>query len=67
MANVNSENCGEDLKRVFRKSILFNRRELAAINQFCGKYGIRSKSSFFRSIIMEHIIAQSNENYPKLF
>ena len=55
------------LIRKYRKSILFNEREISAINQFCEKYGIKTKSSFFRSIIISHIMEQANDNYPKLF
>ena len=55
------------LTRKYRKAILFNEREISAINQFCEKYGIRTKSAFFRSIIISHIMEQANDNYPKLF
>lgn len=55
------------LIRKYRKSILFNEREISAINQFCEKYGIKTKSAFFRSIIISHIMEQANDNYPKLF
>lgn len=53
--------------RKFRKEILFNEKEHSAIDQYCRKYGIRSKSALFRSIIIEHIMEQADENYPKLF
>jgi len=53
--------------RKYRAEILFNEKELSAINQYLKKYGIRSKSAFFRSIIIEHIMQQADENYPKLF
>ena len=55
------------LVRKYRKSILFNEREISAINQFCEKYGIKTTSAFFRSIIISHIMEQANDNYPKLF
>lgn len=59
----------KDLKSVrkFRKVILFNEKELSAIEQYCNKFGIKSKSTLFRSIIIEHILKQADENYPKLF
>lgn len=53
--------------RKFRAVILFNEKEHSAIDQYCKKYGIRSKSALFRSIIVEHILKQADENYPKLF
>ena len=55
------------LVRKWRKSILFNEREISAINQYCEKYGIRNRSAFFRSIIISHILEQADDNYPKLF
>ncbi|MDD2596057.1 MAG: hypothetical protein PHD11_09655 [Bacteroidales bacterium] len=55
------------LVRKYRKTILFNEKELSAINMYCDKYNIRSKSSFFRGVIISHILNQIDENYPKLF
>ena len=55
------------LVRKYRKAILFNEREISAINQYCEKHGIRTKSAFFRSIIISHILEQADDNYPKLF
>lgn len=55
------------LIRKYRKSILFNEREISAIGQYCDKYGIRNRSAFFRSIIISHIMEQADDNYPKLF
>lgn len=55
------------LQHKYRKTILFNEKELSAINQYCEKYGIKSKSAFFRSVIISHILEQIDDNYPKLF
>ena len=55
------------LIRKYRKSILFNEREISAISQYCEKYGIRNRAAFFRSIIISHIMEQADDNYPKLF
>ncbi len=57
----------EPLRRTFRKTILFNSKEVDAINRYCEKYGIHSKSAFFRNVIISHILEQTNANYPKLF
>jgi len=57
----------ENLIRKIRKAILFNEKEFSAIDQYCQKFGIKSKSAFFRSIIIEHIMREADENYPKLF
>jgi hypothetical protein len=57
----------EALQRKYRKTILFNEKELSAINQYCQKFNIKSKSAFFRSVIISHILEQMDDNYPKLF
>ena len=57
----------EPLRRTFRKTILFNSKEVEAVNRYCEKYGIRSKSAFFRNVIISHILEQTSANYPKLF
>lgn len=58
---------GEKLLRKYRKTILFNEKELAAINHYCSKYKIASKSAFIRNAVIAHIMADLDENYPKLF
>lgn len=57
----------ESLKRVYRKSILFNKREIQAINHYCKKYKIRNKSKFMREIIISSILKKFDEDYPSLF
>lgn len=59
-------NCA-DMRRKFRKTILFNEKERSLIEQYCRKYSIRNRSAFFRDIIIAHILKQIDENYPKLF
>lgn len=55
------------LVRRYRKSILFNEKELSLINQYCEKYGVRNKSAFIRNIVISHILEQLDDNYPRLF
>lgn len=55
------------LIRNHRKTILFNDKEMLAIENYCNKYGIRSKSSFIRNAVISHILVDMDENYPKLF
>lgn len=57
----------ESLKRVYRKSILFNKREIQAINHYCKKYKIRNKSKFMREIVISSILKKFDEDYPSLF
>lgn len=58
---------GEKLLRKYRKTILFNEKEIAAINHYCTKYKIASRSAFIRNAVIAHIMADLDENYPKLF
>lgn len=55
------------LLRKYRKTILLNEKEWSAINQYCAKYKIKSKSAFIRNAVIAHIMEQMDENYPKLF
>ena len=57
----------KDLKRVYRKSILFNKREIQAIDHYCKKYKIRNKSKFMREMIITSVLKKFDEDYPSLF
>ena len=57
----------ESLKRVHRKSILFNNREIQAIDHYCKKYKIKNKSKFMREMIISSILKKFDEDYPSLF
>ena len=57
----------DKLVRRYRKTILFNEKELSLINQYCEKYGVRSKSGFIRNVVITHILEQIDDNYPRLF
>ena len=45
----------ESLKRIHRKTILFNKREMQAIDHYCKKYKIKYKSKFMREMIISSI------------
>ena len=55
------------LRRTYRKTILFIDKEKAAIDGYCKKYGIKSKSAFIRNAVISHILVDMDENYPSLF
>ena len=57
----------DSLKRVHRKSILFNKREMQAIEHYCKKYKITNKSKFMREIIITSVLKKLDEDYPSLF
>lgn len=57
----------QSLKRVHRKSILFNKREIQAIDHYCKKYKIKNKSKFMREMIITSVLKKFDEDYPSLF
>jgi hypothetical protein len=57
----------DSLKRVHRKSILFNKREIQAIEHYCKKYKITNKSKFMREIVITSVLKKFDEDYPSLF
>jgi hypothetical protein len=57
----------QNLKRVHRKSILFNKKEINAINNYCKKYKIKNRSKLMRELIISSILQKFDEDYPSLF
>lgn len=57
----------ESLKRIYRKSILFNKREIQAIEHYCKRYKIQNKSKFMREMVISSILKKFDEDYPSLF
>ncbi len=55
------------LKRTIRKSVFFNKKELAAINEYCKRFGVRSRSALISQATMERILNELDENHPTLF
>ena len=55
------------LKRKYRKSILFNEKELAAIKECCSGFKVSSLSALIRQSVMKHVLEGLEENHPTLF
>ena len=55
------------LKRIHRKSVLFNAQELAAIDTYCKRFKISSRSALIRQAVMERVLEGLEESHPKLF
>ena len=55
------------LVRRYRKTVLFNEKEISLINQYCERFSIRNKSAFLREVVVSHILEQMDDNYPRLF
>ncbi len=57
----------ESLKRIYRKTVLFNGQELAAIDEYCHRFRVASRSALIREALMERILKGLEENHPTLF
>ena len=55
------------LRRVYRKSVLFNEKEKAAIEEYCRLFKISSKSALIRQSVMERVLSALDDNHPTLF
>ena len=55
------------LLRRNRCVLLFNDGEMAAIEEYCTRFKVHSKSALFREAIMSKILTELEENHPTLF
>lgn len=55
------------LLRRNRQVLYFNDSELAAIDEYCTRFGVRAKSSLMREAIMQKVLSELEENHPTLF
>lgn len=56
-----------DLKRINKRVISFNNKELSVIDQYCKKYKIGNRSQFMRETIIRSILTKMDEDYPTLW
>jgi hypothetical protein len=56
-----------DLKRINKKVIAFNNKELKAIDHYCKKYRVDNKTRFMREAIITVILKKFDEDYPTLW
>lgn len=56
-----------DLKRGNRRTICFNKHEIAAIDNYCSKYKVDNRSKFMREAIITEVLRKFDVDYPKLF
>lgn len=56
-----------ELVRRHRQVVLLNDREQAALDAYCRKFRIKSKTAAMRSIVMEKILFELEDNHPTLF
>ena len=55
------------LLRKNRYVLLFNDSEMAAIDEYCSRFKVHAKASFFREVIMSKILTDLEESHPTLF
>ena len=57
----------ESLRRINRHAILFNERELKAIDHYCQRFKVQNRSKFMREAIISEVLKKFEENYPTLW
>lgn len=57
----------ESLKRNCRKTVFFNKQELAAINEYRKTINARSLSGLIRQVVMERVLDELDKHHPTLF
>lgn len=55
------------LLRRNRFVLLLNDSELAAIDEYCTRFKVHSRSALFREAIMSKVLSELEENHPTLF
>lgn len=55
------------LVRKHRQVIYLNDSEMAAIQQYCDKFRVGTKTVLFREAIMEKVLSELDDNHPTLF
>lgn len=55
------------LVRRNRQVIYLNDKEMAAINEYCSRFKVNTKSVFFRRAILEKVLDGLGSNPPTLF
>ena len=50
-----------------RQVIYLNDKEMAAINEYCSRFKVNTKSVLFRQAIMEKVLKDLGSNPPTLF
>ena len=53
--------------RTNRVSILLNDSELRALDRYCEKYGVRTRSRFVRETLMRSVLKRFEKDAPTLF
>lgn len=55
------------LVRKHRMTIRLNDSEMAAIQEYCSRFNIKSRAALMRKAAMERILTELDNNHPTLF
>lgn len=55
------------LLRTHRQVLYLNDKEMAAIDEYCRRFKVKSRASLLREAIMDRILSELEENHPTLF
>lgn len=57
----------ESLLRKHKLVVCLNDKELAAVEEYCKRFGVNSKSRLFREAAIKHILDELDNSHPTLF
>ena len=57
----------EQMLRKHPRKVLFNAMELAAIDEYCSRFKVKSRSALIRQATMERVMKGLEESHPTLF
>lgn len=55
------------MKRTHRQVIYLNDSEVAAVKEYCKRFGLKGRSAIFREATIERILTELDESHPTLF
>ena len=65
--NVSVNHSKIKLKRTNKITLLLNDKEIEAVEAYCKKYRVKSKSKFVREVVMRTVMNRFLDDYPTLF
>lgn len=55
------------MRRTHRQVIYLNDSEVAALREYCKRFGLKGRSAIFREATIEKILTALDESHPTLF
>lgn len=57
----------EALRRRHRQVIYLNDSEMAAVKEYCDRFGVKARSAIFREATLATVLEQLSDSHPTLF